>query len=199
MSGWLALSRGIDRVTDTVGRWVAWLVVAAALISAGNAVVRKVLDTSSNAWLEVQWWLFGAVFLLCAPWTLSSNEHIRIDIVNTAFPRWLKNAIELIGHTLFLLPICVVMIYTSVPFFWRSFLQDEQSANAGGLPVYPPKFLVLLGFTLLAIQAVSELIKRVAIMRGYLQETTSGGGHHAAAEAEATRLRQELEAEAAKR
>jgi TRAP-type mannitol/chloroaromatic compound transport system permease small subunit len=198
MKGLLALSRIIDRVNETIGKWIAWLVVAAALISAGNAVIRKLLDTSSNAWLELQWWLFGMVFLLCAPWTLSANEHIRIDIVNSLFPRWLKNAVEVIGHALFLLPVCLVMLYTAIPFFITSFLQNEQSANAGGLPLYPPKFLIPLGFALLLMQGISELIKRFAIIGGHLKDTASGGGHHAAAEAEAKRLLEDLEAKATK-
>jgi TRAP-type mannitol/chloroaromatic compound transport system permease small subunit len=190
----LALSRIIDRVSETIGRWIAWLVVVAALVSAGNAVIRKLLDTSSNAWLELQWWLFGMVFLLCAPWTLASNEHIRIDIVNNLFPRGLKNAVEVIGHMLFLLPVCLVMLYTAIPFFITSLLQNEQSANAGGLPLYPPKFLIPLGFALLLVQGISELIKRFAIIGGHPRDTPHSGGHHAAAEAEAKRLRDQLEA-----
>ncbi len=188
MKGLLAFSRTVDRLTGWIGRWVAWLVVAAILISAGNATVRKLFDTSSNAWLELQWWLFGAVFLLCAAWTLSSNEHIRIDIVNSQLSRSTRNVIELIGHTLFLLPMCLVILYTSVPFFLRSWEQNEQSSNAGGLPLYPPKLLVVLGFALLLLQGISELIKRIAIMSGHLEEAPSGGGHYAAAEAEAKRL-----------
>jgi TRAP-type mannitol/chloroaromatic compound transport system permease small subunit len=190
----LELSRSIDRMNETIGKWMAWLVVVAAVVSAGNAVIRKLFDTSSNAWLELQWWLFGMVFLLCAPWTLASNEHIRIDIVNNLFPRRLKNAVEVIGHTLFLLPVCLVMLYTGIPFFITSFLQNEQSANAGGLPLYPPKFLIPLGFALLLIQGISELIKRFAIIGGHLKDTVSGGGHHAAAEAETKRLLEDLEA-----
>lgn len=188
MKGLLAFSRTVDRLTGWIGRWVAWLVVAAILISAGNATVRKLFDTSSNAWLELQWWLFGAVFLLCAAWTLSSNEHIRIDIVNSQLSRSTRNVIELIGHTLFLLPMCLVILYTSVPFFLRSWEQNEQSSNAGGLPLYPPKLLVVMGFALLLLQGISELIKRIAIMSGHLEEAPSGGGHYAAAEAEAKRL-----------
>jgi TRAP-type mannitol/chloroaromatic compound transport system permease small subunit len=198
MKALLVLSRTIDRFNETIGKWIAWLVVAAALVSAGNAVIRKLLDTSSNAWLELQWWLFGMVFLLCAPWTLSSNEHIRIDIVNNLFPRWLKNAVEVIGHAFFLLPVCLVMLYTAIPFFITSFLQNEQSANAGGLPLYPPKFLIPLGFALLLMQGISELIKRFAIIRGHVEGTAFGGGHHAAAEAEAQRLHEDVEAKARK-
>ncbi len=189
MKGLLAFSRTIDRATGWVGKWVAWLIVAAILISAGNAIVRKLFDTSSNAWLELQWWLFGAVFLLCAAWTLSSNEHIRIDIINNHLSRSTRNIIELVGHLLFLMPMCLVLLYTSVPFFLRSWEQNEQSSNAGGLPLYPPKLLIALGFALLLLQAISELIKRVAIMRGDLEEEApSVGGHKASAEAEAKRL-----------
>jgi TRAP-type mannitol/chloroaromatic compound transport system permease small subunit len=181
-----------------IGRVVAWAIFLAVVISTVNAIVRKVFATSSNAWLELQWILFGAVFLLCASWTLVANEHIRIDVVSNFLSKRTRNIIDVIGHSLFLLPITLVMMYYSWPFFWRSMLQNEQSTNAGGLPVYPPKLLVPLGFTLLAIQAVSELIKRIAIMRGDLADV-SGGGHHEAAEAEAERLRQALTEEAEQR
>jgi TRAP-type mannitol/chloroaromatic compound transport system permease small subunit len=199
MKGLLGLSRGIDGLNEFLGRWLAWLIVLAAVISAGNAVIRKLFDSSSNAWLEMQWWLFGIVFLLCAPWTLAQNEHIRIDIVNNVMPRWMKQTVEVVGHAFFLIPICLVMIYTSLPFFLSSFNQNEQSMNAGGLPQWPAKFIIPLGFTLLLIQGISELIKRIAIIRGDLAETTSGGGHHAAAEAEAKRLQEAIEEEARKR
>lgn len=184
----LSLSRGIDRMTEFIGRWVAWLIVAAAAVSAVNAIIRKLFDTSSNAWLEAQWLLFGIVFLLCAPWTLAANEHIRIDIVNSMLPRRARNWIEILGHTLFLLPMAGVLVYEAVPFFLTSWAQNEQSTNAGGLPQWPAKFFIPLGFALLFVQGLSELIKRIAIMRGNLQDTASGGGHHAAAEAEAKRL-----------
>ncbi len=184
----LSLSRAIDRLTGFIGRWAAWLIVAAAGVSALNAIIRKLFDTSSNAWLEAQWFLFGMVFLLCAPWTLSSNEHIRIDIVNNMLPNRARNMIDIIGHTLFLMPMALVLLYTSIPFFLTSFRLNEQSTNAGGLPQWPAKLFIPLGFALLLIQGISELIKRIAIMRGDLEDTASGGGHHAAAEAEAKRL-----------
>lgn len=171
----LALSRGIDRLNRAIGRASAWLVVAAILISAANALIRKLPDSiSSNAWLELQWWLFAAVFLLAAPWTLSSNEHIRIDIVSSHLRRGLRNAIELIGHVLFLLPLAVLMVWLAWPFFLASFAQNEQSLNAGGLPQWPAKLLIPIGFALLALQGVSELVKRIAIMRGQLAETSEG-------------------------
>jgi TRAP-type mannitol/chloroaromatic compound transport system permease small subunit len=188
MSALLGLSRLIDSISTKIGRSFAWLILLAVIISTVNALVRKIFDTSSNAWLEAQWVLFGAVFLFCAAWTLENNEMIRIDIVNSLFPKWLRNVIDVVGHLFFLLPFCVVMIITSWPFFWKSFLLNEQSLNAGGLPQWPAKFLIFAGFVLLFFQGISELIKRIAIMRGDLQDTASGGGHHAAAEAEAARL-----------
>lgn len=176
----LVLCRGIDRLNRAIGRASAWLVVAAILISAANALIRKLPDTiSSNAWLELQWWLFAAVFLLAAPWTLCSNEHIRIDIVSNHLRQPLRNAIELIGHLLFLLPLAVLMVWLAWPFFLASFAQNEQSLNAGGLPQWPAKLLIPIGFALLALQGVSELIKRIAIVRGMLAEESGGGAHGA--------------------
>ncbi len=196
----LRLSRVIDTVSTRAGQLVAWGLLAAILVSAANATVRKVFNTSSNAWLELQWILFGAVFLLCAAWTLLSNEHIRIDIVNNMLPKRVRDGIDVFGHLFFLLPVTFVLGYLGWPFFWRSLMQNEQSTNAGGLPVYPSKLLIPLAFTWLFVQGLSELIKRVAIMRGQLADTVSGGGHHAAAEAEAERLlqlaREEAEARA---
>jgi TRAP-type mannitol/chloroaromatic compound transport system permease small subunit len=195
MQGALGLSRAIDAMNTWIGRIVAWAIFAAVIVSTVNAIIRKAFDISSNSWLELQWVLFGAVFLLCSAWTLLSNEHIRIDIVNSALPKSVRNWIDMIGHAFFLIPICLVMMYTGWPFFWRSLLQNEQSTNAGGLPVYPSKFLVPLCFTLLLIQGVSELIKRWAIMKGELADVT-GGGHHEAAAAEAARLAATLAEEA---
>jgi TRAP-type mannitol/chloroaromatic compound transport system permease small subunit len=192
----LDVSRVIDAVNSRIGRWVSWLILVTVLISAANAVVRKVFDTSSNSWLELQWVLFSMIFLLCSPWTLLNNEHIRIDIVNNLLPKKVRNVIDLVGHTFFLLPLTIVMIVTGVPFFLRSFRLGEQSMNAGGLPQWPAKALIPLGFMLLFVQAISEIIKRVAIMRGLLADTASGGGHHAAAEEETRRLLADLKAEA---
>lgn len=187
MNALIAFSRAIDRATALLGRAAAWLIVAAVLISTINAIIRKLFDMSSNTWLELQWVLFGAVFLLCASWTLQMNEHIRIDIVNSHLSRGVRNTIEMIGHVFFLLPMIAVFLYTGLPFFLRSWRLDEQSFSAGGLPQYPAKFLIVLGFAVLLLQALSELIKRIAIMRG-LVEDHHGGGHHASAEAEAARL-----------
>lgn len=184
----LMLSRVIDAVNSRLGKWVSWLIVAVVLVSAVNATVRKVFDMSSNAWLELQWIMFSVIFLICSPWTLQLNEHIRIDIVNSMFPKWLRNVIELVGHAFFLLPLTIVMIITSYPFFLRSFEIREQSMNAGGLPQWPAKALVLIGFTLLFFQAISELIKRIAVMRGLIADPYENVTSHAALEAEAERV-----------
>ena len=191
----LEVSRVIDAINTRIGRWVSWLILVTVLVSAANATIRKVFNASSNAWLELQWVLFSVIFLLCSPWTLLSNEHIRIDIVNNLLPKPVRNVIDLVGHALFLMPLCILMIIMSYPFFVRSFLINEQSPNAGGLPQWPAKALPLIAFTLLLLQAVSELIKRVAIMRGALADTPSGGGHHAAAEEEAKRVLAQLTSE----
>jgi TRAP-type mannitol/chloroaromatic compound transport system permease small subunit len=166
----LKLSSVIDAVNRRIGKALSWLILVVVLVSATNATVRKLFDTSSNAWLELQWILFGVVFLLCSPWTLLSNEHIRIDIVNNFFSKKTRNAVDVFGHIFFLLPLTVIMIITSAPFVWKSILINEQSMNAGGLPQWPPKLLVLIGFVLLFFQGISELIKRVAVMRGLIPD-----------------------------
>lgn len=187
MESLLRLSRAIDWATGWLGRTAAWLIVVAAVVSAGNAVMRKAFDISSNAWLELQWWLFSAAFLLAAPWALAQNDHIRIDILNTKFPAWLRHTVEIVGTTLFLMPIAIVLMITSWPYFRVSFAVGEQSSNFGGLPVYPIKLLIPVAFAILFVQAISELIKRVAIMRGLLPEFLPTG-HPRANEAEERRV-----------
>lgn len=184
----LSISKTIDQVNTRLGKLIAWLIFVAVAVSTVNALIRKIFDTSSNSWLELQWVLFGFVFLLCSPWTLLSNEHIRIDVISAKLPKRARDWIDIVGHVAFLLPFALVMILTSGPFALRSILGNEQSGNAGGLPQWPAKTLIFVGFIVLFVQGVSELIKRVAIMRGELEDTTSGGGHHASAEAEAQRL-----------
>jgi TRAP-type mannitol/chloroaromatic compound transport system permease small subunit len=166
----LAISRAIDRLSTAIGRTVMWLILVAVVISTVNAIIRKAFDVSSNMWLEMQWQLFGCVFMLAAGYTLLANEHIRIDIVNSRFPKAVRNWIELIGHGLFLLPFTILMMVDGWPFFWRSYLGNEQSFNAGGLPQWPAKLLVPVGFFLLFLQAVSEIIKRLAVMRGRIPD-----------------------------
>src|SRR5882757_9620757 len=166
----LKMSRGIDAFTRWTGKRLAWLILVAVIVSALNAIVRKSFDVSSNSWLELQWVLFSIVFLLCSPWTLLDNEHIRIDIINNALPKTVRNVIDVVGHTFFLLPLCIVMIITGGPFFMRSFEINEQSGNAGGLPQWPAKSLIIIGFTMLLVQGISELIKRIAVMRGLIPD-----------------------------
>jgi len=170
LRAFLPVTRIIDSANTWIGKRLAWLVIAAVLVSAVNAVVRKIFDTSSNAFLELQWVLFSVVFLLCSPWTLLVNEHIRIDIVNNLLPQWLRNTIDAVGHAFFLLPLTVVMVLTGVPFFLVSYAQNEQSLNAGGLPQWPSKGLIMIAFILMFAQGLSELIKRIAIMRGLIPD-----------------------------
>jgi TRAP-type mannitol/chloroaromatic compound transport system permease small subunit len=185
----LQLSRVIDWINERVGKAAAWAIVVAVLVSAINAIIRRFFGVSSNAWLELQWYLFGATFMLCAAWTLKVNEHIRIDIISNRLSKRGRDKIDLMGHLLFLFPFVALMIYLSFPYFWKSYLSGEVSSNAGGLLIWPAKGLILLGFISLGFQWLSELIKRIAIMRGDLVD------EHApvhSAEAEAERLLAEL-------
>jgi TRAP-type mannitol/chloroaromatic compound transport system permease small subunit len=170
LKAFLPVSRSIDAMNTWIGKRLAWLIIGAVLVSAINATVRKVFDTSSNSWLELQWILFSVVFLLCAPWTLLVNEHIRIDIVNNLLPKRLRDSIDVVGHSLFLLPLTIIMMLTGVPFFMRSYEINEQSGNAGGLPQWPSKALIMIGFTLLMVQGLSELVKRLAVMRDLIPD-----------------------------
>jgi TRAP-type mannitol/chloroaromatic compound transport system permease small subunit len=170
MGALLSISRVIDAVTALVGRWIYWLILAAVLVSAGNAVMRKLFSISSNAWLELQWYLFGAVFMLAAAYTLQRNEHIRIDIVSNMLPKRGRDWIDVIGHVFFLLPLTVVMIRQLVPWVWAGIRYGEMSANYGGLVLWPARLVILLGFVLLFLQGISELIKRIAVMRGVIPD-----------------------------
>ena len=170
----LPATRAVDAVTAWIGKRLAWLILAAVVVSAVNATVRKVFDTSSNSWLELQWVLFSMVFLLCSPWTLLANEHIRIDIVNNLLPKWIRDSIDVVGHAFFLLPLCIVMVITGIPFFMKSYSVNEQSWNAGGLPQWPSKSLVMIAFAFLFVQGISELIKRIAVMRDLIPDPHAG-------------------------
>jgi len=180
----LKISRGIDAFTRWLGKRLAWLILVAVVVSALNATVRKTFDTSSNSWLELQWVLFSIVFLLCSAWTLLDNEHIRIDIVNNLLPNKVRDSIDIVGHAFFLIPLCIVMIITGGPFFMRSVELNEQSGNAGGLPQWPAKSLIIIGFTLLLAQGISELIKRIAVMRGLIPDPHASQMHAIEAEVE---------------
>ena len=178
----LRLSRAIDRLTALIGRAAAWLVLAAVVVSALNAVIRKAIDLNpsgaalrwyiqtSNGWLELQWYLFSAVFLLAAAYTLQRNEHIRIDIVSGRLSPRARNWIDLLGHIFMLMPFALLMLYEAVPFLQSSWRMGERSANAGGLVLWPVKALIVAGFALLALQGLSEIIKRAAVMRGAIPE-----------------------------
>ncbi|MEM8572037.1 MAG: TRAP transporter small permease subunit [Pseudomonadota bacterium] len=162
-------SRGIDRVTAWIGQGVAWLILVAVVVSAANAIVRKAFDMSSNAWLELQWYLFGAVFMLAAAWALQKNEHVRIDVISSRLSRRTRLWIDLFCHLLFLMPFVILMAWLSWPFFLRSWTSGEQSMNAGGLILWPAKLFVLLGFIVLIFQGISEIIKVVAYLRHDLE------------------------------
>ena len=176
----LPLSRLIDRLNDAVGRWVAWLVLAAVLVSAGNAVVRKLFNNSSNAFLEIQWYLFSAVFLLAAGHTLLKQEHVRIDVLSARFSKRTQAWIDVAGIVLFLFPLVGLVIALSWPLVARAYASGEMSSNAGGLIRWPVFALLPAGFALLGLQGVSELIKRVAFLRGRLPSDAAGPATDAA-------------------
>jgi TRAP-type mannitol/chloroaromatic compound transport system permease small subunit len=172
MQGLLRVSRGIDWLNERVGRAVIWLVLLTVLISAGNAIIRKTFDTSSNAWLEVQWYLFAAIFLLAAGYTLLRNEHVRIDVLLHRLPKRTQIWVDIFGFLVFLLPATLLIMALGWPQFTISFASNEMSSNAGGLIRWPVKLLLPLGFALLALQGVSELIKRVAFLQGLIEDPT---------------------------
>jgi TRAP-type mannitol/chloroaromatic compound transport system permease small subunit len=172
----LRLCGFIDTLNDRVGRAVYWLILVAVLVSSGNAVVRYSLNTSSNAWLEVQWYLFSAVFLLCAGYTLRHNEHIRIDIVTGRFSRRTQAWIDILGGLLFLLPMAILILWLSWPMVQESWLRNEYSSDAGGLLRWPVKALIPIGFLLLSLQGLSEIIKRIAFLRGLIPDPADA--HH---------------------
>jgi len=192
MEGPLALSRGIDRLNEFIGKSVSWLILLAILVSAGNAVIRKIFDISSNAWLELQWYLFGAAFMLAAAYTLKQNEHIRIDIVYGMFSRRVQHWIDLLGHILFLMPFVTLMVIYFVPYVSLSIRSGEMSNNSGGLIVWPAKAILLVGFFLLALQGISEIIKKIAIMRGVMDDPNPFISAHEQAELEAKALADEV-------
>lgn len=170
MSALISLARVIDRLSEWVGKLVAWLVLAAVLISAANAVVRKAFDTSSNAFLEIQWYLFAGVFLLAAGYTFLRQEHVRIDIVLGRFSRRTQVIVEILGILVFLFPFVYAVIQLVWPLVVRAYVSGEMSSNAGGLIRWPVFALVPLGFTLLGLQGVSELIKRIAFLQGLVDD-----------------------------
>lgn len=162
----LAVSRAIDALNEGIGRVVLWLVLIVALVSAANAGFRYLLNVSSNAWLELQWYLFAAIFLLCAGYTLLHNEHVRIDVISGRLSHRTRIWIDIFGTVCFLLPMSLYIMWLSWPIFVNAWVSDEMSSNAGGLIRWPARLLVPAGFFLLSLQGVSELIKRIAFLHG---------------------------------
>jgi TRAP-type mannitol/chloroaromatic compound transport system permease small subunit len=166
----LALSRAIDRLSDIVGKSVMWLILVAVLVSAINAVVRKLFNYSSNAWLELQWYLFGAAFMMAAAYTLKQNEHVRIDVFYGTRSRRTQHWIDLFGHIFFLLPFTALMVWLLMPYFLQAYRSGEGSSNSGGLIIWPARALMLAGFILLLLQAFSEIIKKIAVIAGLIED-----------------------------
>ena len=187
----LSLSRRIDRLNEFVGKWLAWLVLAAVLISAGNAIVRKLFNVSSNAYLEIQWYLFAAVFLLAAGYTLLRQEHVRIDVISGRFSKRTQIWIDIVGICAFLLPFVIVSTRLVWPVVISKFNSGEVSGNAGGLILWPAWALLPVGLALLGLQGVSELIKRVAFLKGLVPDPMKKGGGKSAEEELAEFLRQQ--------
>ena len=172
MQALLKLSRGIDRLNALVGRYVIWLILGATIISALNAIVRKVLHTSSNAFLEVQWYLFAASFLLAAGYTLLEKEHVKVDVINSKLSLRTRVWIDVMGFALFLTPMCLIVLYYGTPFFLQALRTGEMSSNAGGLIRWPVYLMMPLGFGLLLLQGISEFIKRIAFLAGLIDDPT---------------------------
>ena len=170
MQGLLTISRLIDRATDKLGHTLYWLVLVTVLISAANATIRKLFNYSSNAYLEVQWYLFSVIFLFLAGYTLLHNDHVRIDIVTGRMSPRVKAWIDIFGTVFFLLPMAIVIMWLSWPVFVDAWQRNEVSTNAGGLTIWPARLMVPVGFLLLIIQALSELIKRFAFLRGLIRD-----------------------------
>ncbi|MBL8572546.1 MAG: TRAP transporter small permease subunit [Hyphomicrobiaceae bacterium] len=198
MEGLLRVTSVIDAISRKIGEWVSWLIVAAVVVSAGNAIIRKALNTSSNAWLEMQWYLFGAVFMLASAWTLQRREHIKVDLLYNNLSRKSQRIITLFGHIAFLLPYAIITSVLCGQVFWKSFqpcfanlansyspglfilppgASCEISGSAGGLVIWPAKFIMFAGFALLLAQGISELIKHIAVMRGVLPEPEHTSSH----------------------
>lgn len=169
MSFLISLSKLIDALNEKIGHAVSWALLAAVLICSGNALIRYAFNMSSNAWLEIQWYLFSAIFLLATSYTLRRNEHVRIDVIAGRFSKRTQVWIDLFGFLLFLLPMTLIILYYAVPYALISLQNQELSSNAGGLIVWPAKMLIPLGFFLLTLQGISELIKRVGYLMGKVE------------------------------
>ena len=176
MQALLKISQLIDSLNNRIGRLAYWLTLAAVLVCSGNAVIRSLFDKSSNAWLELQWYLFSAVFLLCGGYALLHNAHVRIDVIYTRWSRRTQLWIDIFGTLFFLLPMAVLIMVLSWPVFINAYVGNEVSSNAGGLVIWPARLLLPIGFFLLTLQGISELIKRIAILRGLIPDPTLDDG-----------------------
>jgi len=172
MKALLALSRLIDALTERIGRLTYWLILVAVVISTGNAIIRYAFSISSNAWLELQWYLFSAVFLFCAGYALLHNQHVRIDVISGRFSKRTQAWIDILGTLLFLFPMAITIMWLSWPVFVDAYKHNEVSTNAGGLVIWPARLMVPVGFFLLVTQGLSELIKRVAFVMGMIPDPT---------------------------
>ena len=168
----LKLSQWIDGLTERIGRLTYWLILVAVLVSAGNAVIRYAFNMSSNAWLELQWYLFSAVFLFCAGYALLHNQHVRIDVISGRMSKRVQIWIDILGTVFFLLPMAITIMWLSWPVFVDAYQHNEVSTNVGGLLIWPARLMVPVGFFLLVLQGLSELIKRIAFLRGLIPDPT---------------------------
>ena len=164
----LSISRWIDRINEAVGKTVSWLILAAVLVCSVNAMVRYIANDSSNAYLEIQWYMFSAIFLLASSYTLKKNEHVRIDVITSHLSKRTNAWIDIFGFLFFLLPMTLILVLYATPYALTSIRSQEMSSNAGGLIVWPAKLLIPVGFALLTLQGISELIKRIAFLRGLI-------------------------------
>ena len=172
MNSLLKFSRGVDWLNGQIGKYVIWLILASTVISGVNAAVRKIFNVSSNAWLEIQWYLFAAAFLVAAGYTLLNQEHVKIDVVTSRLSKKAQIWVDIIGFAFFLMPVCLAVLWYGVPFFLQGFRSGEMSNNAGGLIRWPAMMLLPLGFALMFLQGVSEVIKRVAYLKGLIDMDT---------------------------
>lgn len=193
MRGLLKFSKAVDWLNAQVGKWVIWLILASTVISGVNAVVRKAFNMSSNAYLEVQWYLFAAAFLLAAGYTLLNGEHVKIDVISHRLSKRKQIWIDVIGFALFLTPVCLAILYYGIPFFLQGFRSGEMSSNAGGLIRWPVYIMIPIGFSLLLLQGLSELIKRIAFLRGLIPDPTVKANEKTPEEELAEELRRKAE------
>jgi TRAP-type mannitol/chloroaromatic compound transport system permease small subunit len=187
----LRLSGLIDALNEHVGKSTCWLILVAVAVSAGNAVVRYSISRSSNAWLEIQWYLFSAVFLFCAGYALLHNQHVRIDVISGRFSKRVQAWIDIVGTVLFLLPMAIAIMWMSWPVFVDAYRHNEVSTNAGGLMIWPARLMVPVGFFLLVLQGLSELVKRIAFLQGLIPDPTEKDEGPSAEEQLAAQIRKE--------